>query len=1029
MTTIPYTTLEILLLFRGIAKYGLDDQAFARISIQILEKLPDGDNGDFDASRFTPEALQELFLEKLWEHLKGESEVAPRHDGGDSSPTSKKRKLQTPPRPALEDAVLHVDKIEGLYTRLYNNYIQDSLEQIAALERQYDEVGQSIAEFEHQEREKVVRNAGSASKSSGAEEHPLENGSATANGVGPSPGVSPIPKHSTPAPLASPRPSPRPLPPQNVARPGTTGTGPPVSTAPLSQPQTAPLSQPGPSIPQPPPVQEASTPPRPPSGVAPVLQLPQGAPPFQPVQPVAPSSGIQHPSTIPQSSQAVAQGTLKWEPPYQPGAPVVRPTQPLNQHQAAQGPIQPPQPLPHQQPAQLHGSQPPSRPLQPQVARPATQPVLVSPQPTGQYPPALQPALNRPPVELSPSPASRQPLLAPNVQPGRPGLPVYQQGYAQPAPGHPGHPVVPSAVPPPPVVPIQQRPHPGPVTQPPPPRAANQPLQAPTTYAQLGPQPASPSPAFPQPDAQRGYNSPYPPPRSAVPDRVQPQRQPGTPAPALPARITPVAFAPQTPAATLTQRLVTGSSTKWESTTTPSTPTQGPMPFSSEVPESPAFERLSPVLPPATLPPAVSPLSAPPLSAPQQEQKKTSPARSLEQPAGTPPKRKVGRPRNTPRAPDVTSPPKPAAGPLTAPPAPNPPATEAPVSNPPVVSPQPATTSTPNVEEPSQPENEPETTKIKDEVTTPRPLTETGDTTADESVAGRKQAPRHAKRKREELSPTPVQTPVGNRQFFESTSAAQPAAAPTEVLWTRQFNKVCGSAMEQIIHHRFANMFAAPIREKDAPGYHKVILQPQDLKSIKAAINAGNRAATQAAAALPGGDPNTSSVRLPISEGLMPPKGIINSGQLEREFAHMFANAIMYNPDHGHGPGPSFLVRDEEAQGDEQEGGGAHGHDPLGYKVDEFGVVNDTRAMHSEVEKLLSELRSAEDRRTGGGRTGATTGTSTRQASVAQRDASQAGDEGGNNVNNGGDDVDEHTATEVDTPVGNVSKRRRTTRG
>ena len=439
---------------------------------------------------------------------------------------------------------------------------------------------------------------------------------------------------------------------------------------------------------------------------------------------------------------------------------------------------------------------------------------------------------------------------------------------------------------------------------------------------------------------------------------------------------------------------------------------------------------------PAVLPATASPLTAPPIPAPQEEpqkapqpeskkaphqepkkaqeeQKKASPVRAPEQPTATPPKRKAGRPRNTPRASDVVSPPKPVAPPLALPPA----------GDPPVLS-SPAPTTVP----PTAEANEPEPTRIKDEVTTPRPLTETGDTTADESVAGRRQAPRHAKRKREELSPTPVQTPVGNRQFFEPTSAVQPAEAPTEVLWTRQFNKVCGSAMEQIIHHRFANMFAAPIREKDAPGYRKVILQPQDLKSIKAAINAGNRAASQAAVALPGGDPNTSSVWLPVSEGLMPPKGIINSGQLDREFAHMFSNAIMYNPDHGHGPGPSFLVRDEESPGDDAEGGGAHAHDAaLGYKVDEFGVVNDARAMFSEVEKLLSELRSAEVRRTGG-RAGAMTGTSTRQAS-AHRDASQARDEGGNNVNNGGDDADEHTATEAETPVGNVAKRRRTTRG
>ncbi|KAH8900883.1 hypothetical protein GQ53DRAFT_612353, partial [Thozetella sp. PMI_491] len=188
-----------------------------------------------------------------------------------------------------------------------------------------------------------------------------------------------------------------------------------------------------------------------------------------------------------------------------------------------------------------------------------------------------------------------------------------------------------------------------------------------------------------------------------------------------------------------------------------------------------------------------------------------------------------------------------------------------------------------------------------------------------------------------------------------------PALPPTEVLWTRAFNKVSGSAMEQIVHHRSANMFAHPIREKDAPGYSKVILRPQDLKSIRAAINHGNKAASQAAAALPGGDPGTSTVRLPISEELVPPRGIINSSQLDRELAHMFSNAIMYNPDPFHGPGPTFLRRDDEDDSDAADG--AAGENALGYKVDEFGVVKDARAMFVEVEKLVSELRSAEIQR------------------------------------------------------------------
>jgi hypothetical protein len=254
------------------------------------------------------------------------------------------------------------------------------------------------------------------------------------------------------------------------------------------------------------------------------------------------------------------------------------------------------------------------------------------------------------------------------------------------------------------------------------------------------------------------------------------------------------------------------------------------------------------------------------------------------------------------------------------------------------------------------------------------------------------------------------------RDALPADFASSDAAAPKLVLWTRSFNKVCGSAMEQIVHHRSANMFAAPIREKDAPGYHKVVKQAQDLKTIRAAINHGNRAAAHAAAALEGGDPGSSSVWLPRTEELVPPKSIVNSSQLDRELAHMFSNAVMYNPDPHHGPGPAFL-RDVEGEGDAGDGdagGGAHQQDSgvRGYKVDEFGVVNDARGMFVEVEKLLSELRSAEVRRNvPPGMLG--TGTSTRQASVL-------GGEGGR------DDGEED---EGDGEGDGAVKRRRITRG
>ncbi|KAJ4857579.1 hypothetical protein T069G_08476 [Trichoderma breve] len=244
-------------------------------------------------------------------------------------------------------------------------------------------------------------------------------------------------------------------------------------------------------------------------------------------------------------------------------------------------------------------------------------------------------------------------------------------------------------------------------------------------------------------------------------------------------------------------------------------------------------------------------------------------------------------------------------------------------------------------------------TKVKKEVATPRLREETGDTTADESMPGRglmatpSSMTRAPKRKRQD-TPTDLQGP------------------PTHVLWTRGFTKVSSSALDQISSHRDANMFATALREKDAPNYRQIVLQPQDITSIRSAIKAGNKAALQAAANLPGGDPGTASVWLPISDDLVPPRGIINSAHLERELVHMFCNAIMYNPDPDRGPGPAFMRR---SQSDEEE--------VVGYRLDENGVVKNTQSMFLEVEKLLGDLRAAEKDR------GIPPISTTRQGSVA----------------------------------------------
>lgn len=248
--------------------------------------------------------------------------------------------------------------------------------------------------------------------------------------------------------------------------------------------------------------------------------------------------------------------------------------------------------------------------------------------------------------------------------------------------------------------------------------------------------------------------------------------------------------------------------------------------------------------------------------------------------------------------------------------------------------------------------------KIKHEAHTPRHAEETGDTTADESVQGRTATSL--------TTPGSVSSRLARRRRPD-TPPVLSAVNTNQVLWTRGFTKVSSSALDQISSHRDANMFATGVREKYAPNYRQIVLQPQDITSVRAAIKQGNKAAIQAASSLPGGDPGTASVWLPASDELVPPRGIVNSAQLERELVHMFSNAIMYNPDPDRGPGAAFLKRNK----DEEE-------EVVGYHVDENGVVKNTRSMFVEVEKLLGDLRSAEKER--GARQPLS---ATRQASVA----------------------------------------------
>lgn len=941
-----YTPLESLLLFQSLLSHGIGDADFLRTSDLLKNNPLIKEGATYDARRLSPESLQELFLQLLREELDNEADTPDRPDSG-LSPNSKKRKLQPPPVPTLKDARDHISRVPILADRLYARYRDHIVREIREDEERFDVLQGEIRDIE---RRGLEENQSGAVRPGDKPETQARPAAAEVPANGGAPDQR-LPNGDSRAHPSTPQP-------QVAAGPEKPGaTAPPPLAAP--RPTAPSLDQQGQAVPNL--GGRTPEPSKPPSGTAQVLQPPQGVsslPPRQVPSPQPAAEGLQRPegiarpkaSPVPQTLQPQHPGQLKWEPPYQPmpAAAQTRPTPPLGQY-----PHQPPQGVPlakwNPQAQQPYPSPraPPSGTHHPQAV---PQPASASAQGVEHHP-QLQPAPGgRPSEPTAARPQAISPSPAPVPGHGQPGQPPHPTG-PQPSTNRPlaaASPATPAAASAHGPVPSQTRRQQPPSAHAPPPHA----------------QPVSPSPT-----TQGAYSSPYHlPPRPAIPDHILQQQQMeqrlATATPTPPARASSFAQPPQppqTPVSVSGLYHALGSGTKWRTSSTPSTPhpEMGDM-------EAPAYEPLSPVLAHSALPTA----------SPELRQRKLAhkPAKegdiSIAKPRG----------RSTRTRGGVDVPTTPVPPPL----------------------PRGSQRASSPTEESNHPSSAPGSATIKNEETTPRPATEAGDTTADESVPGRRRASRLAKRKRRDSTPP-------NRE---------PPPPPSHVLWTRSFNKVSHSAMEQIISHRSANMFASQIRERDAPGYNSIILQPQDLKSIRAAMNRGNRAAAAAALALPDGDPGTSSVWLPISEELVPPKGIINSAQLDRELAHMFSNAIMYNPDPNRGPGPRFMreVEDEDEEGADPADGA------LGYKVDENGVVNDTRAMFVEVQKLLSDLQSAEIQR--GAPPVPATGTNTRQASVAGgfADTPDRKDE----LGSAAEEVEEHAATE---PENQTAKRRRITRG
>lgn len=214
------------------------------------------------------------------------------------------------------------------------------------------------------------------------------------------------------------------------------------------------------------------------------------------------------------------------------------------------------------------------------------------------------------------------------------------------------------------------------------------------------------------------------------------------------------------------------------------------------------------------------------------------------------------------------------------------------------------------------------------------------------------------KRKRASTHGTSAESPTSTPALQPSTS--EPKSTEEKIIGARNFPRMSATIINEITSHRLAGMFAKPLTEKDAPGYKGLIYRPQDLKSIKGAITAGNRALVAADSS------GENNVELPAMPDLVPPKGIVNSAQLEKELMRMFANAIMFNPDSKRGVGPSFEKKEakhvpKRLEDDEADELGQADGDEEENEREEGGVVADTREMYEAVEKSVENWRAAED--------------------------------------------------------------------
>jgi hypothetical protein len=208
---------------------------------------------------------------------------------------------------------------------------------------------------------------------------------------------------------------------------------------------------------------------------------------------------------------------------------------------------------------------------------------------------------------------------------------------------------------------------------------------------------------------------------------------------------------------------------------------------------------------------------------------------------------------------------------------------------------------------------------------------------------------------------------------------------PSLVVVSRNFSKTAQLLLNDIISHRLAGIFAKPLSDRDAPGYKDLVHRRQDLKSIKAALSKGGKAALAAIEALEAEDEPeegnhetfataNSEIRegpigngaylLKVSEYLVPPKGIVNSAQLEMELVRMFANAVMFNPlptsERGFGRSLRLRKKGGDIGSDEDADTQASSSGDDGSPTEEGGIISDAREMFEDVLAKVQKWRELE---------------------------------------------------------------------